>query len=348
MADLQVIRNLMGYATRTKKVPTEFENTDYEAALRDQIKELAGTYKLFRRNQIDLFEVLAESIDEVVPAKVAQIMGIFAEFRFLAQGQKSEFRVKRGKLRAKQYVTRATESGVYETFRLDADKFDVPVYTYGGAGIVDFERYLDGAENIMDIYEVIVDGLTEKVFTEIQAALIASWTNTGRPAANKIYMTSFDIAAMQGLCNTVAAYGTPVIYCSPQFAAEMSNAVTYDSHTKIPDQDVMEIRDRGYIGKFRGVPVVVLPQSYNDETNTKLTVNPRFAYVLPTGGDPVVRVAFEGETIVDQAKNADNSVAIQAYKKFGVAIVTTPNYWGIAYNAGIAAGGWDNTGITAP
>lgn len=346
MADLKIIRDLMSYATHTSAVPAEYENTDYEAALRDQIRELAGTAKLFRRNKIDLFELLAESLDDVVPQKVAKVMGIFAETRFLAQGQKSAFIVKKGKTRARQFITRATESGVYETFRLDAKKFEVPVYTYGGAGEVDFERYLDGAENIMDVYEVIVDALVLKVFTEVQAALIASWNNTGRPAANKVYMTAFDIAAMQGLCNTVAAYGSPVIYCSPQFAAEMSNAVTYDTTTKIPDQDVLDVREQGYIGKFRGVPVIVMPQSYDDETNTKFTINPRFAYVIPTGGDALVRVAFEGEAIVDEVKGADNSIAVQAYKKFGVAVVSTPNYWGIAYNAAIPAGGWTNTGIS--
>lgn len=339
MNDIKTLKELMDYAV-SGKVPAEFENTDTESALRDEIKKIAGTYKLFQRNKIDVFEVLSETIDEILPQRVEAVIGMFAETRFLNQGQRAEFKIKRGKQRAKQFVTRSTESGVYETFRLDREKFDLYPKAYGGAGIIDFERYLDGAEDIMDIYEVIMDGLTEVVFTEVQTALIASWTDTGRPAANKVYANSFDIAKMQALCNTVSAYGSPVIYCTPQFAAEMSNAVTYSSTVKIPDQDVIEIRDRGYVGKFHGVPIVVLPQSFTDDTNSKFTFNPRFAFVIPAGQEKIVKVAFEGDTIVKSVDNQDNSMELQAYKKLAVGIVNTPNYWGMYYNAGIAAGGW--------
>ena len=36
----------------------------------------------------------------------------------------------------------------------------------------------------------------------------------------------------------------------------------------------------------------------------------------------------------------DNGTQLQAYVKVGVGVVSTPNYWGIYYNAGIAGGGW--------
>lgn len=341
-----------------RKVPAEFaaENYDYEAALHDELAKLLcdetgrlNRYK-FERNKIDLFELLSENLEEVLPQSVASALDLFTEIRRVPQGARPEFVVTRGKQRGKQFVTRATESGNYESFRLDRDRFDVYPVAIGGSGIVDFERYLDGVESITDIYEVINAGMVDRIFEMVQETLLQSWNLAGRPARNKVVANNFDPAAMVKLCNTVAAYGSPVIYCSSEFASEMVNAIVYNEKTKISDQDMMDVRERGYIGKFRGVPVVVLPQSFVDETNTKLAINPSFAYVIPTGREKLVKLAFEGSPYFREWEHeGDNGIQIQAYVKVGVGIVATPNYWGIYYNKGIDAGGWEdfNAKLTA-
>lgn len=341
-----------------RKVPAEFavDDYDYEAALRDELKKLVcddkgrfNRYK-FERNKYDLFELLSQNLDEVLPQTVTSSLGLFTDIMRVPQGSRPEFRVTRGKQRGKQFVTRATESGDYEAFRLDRDRFDVYPVAIGGAGYVDFERYLDGAENIADIYEVLEAGIVDRIFEMVQDTLLQTWNLAGRPAANKVAATGFDAAAMRKLCTTVAAYGAPTIYCSPQFAADMANVIVY-VHTpvsgtattaiKISDQDMQEIRDRGYVGKFYGVPVVVLPQSFVDETNTKLATNPSFAYVIPSGKEKIVKLAFEGNSYFREWEHeGDNSILIKGYTKVGTAVVSTPNYWGIYYNSSIDAGGW--------
>jgi len=334
-----------------RKVPAEFAaaDYDYESALRDELKKLLcdenGKFsrKMYRRNKIELFELLENNLEEVLPQSIKSSLDMFCEVIRVAQGDRLEFRVTKGKQRGKQFVTRATESGNYETFRLDRDRFDVWPQAIGGAGYVDFERYLDGVENMSDIYEVIQEGIVDRIFEMVQEALLNSWNLAGRPAANKVIATSFDPAAMVKLCNVVAAYGSPIIYCSPEFAAEMVNAIIYNNTTKISDQDMIEVRDRGYIGKFRGTPVVVLPQSFTDEKNEKLATNPCFAYVMPAGKEKIIKLGFEGSPYFREWDDheGDNSIDLQGYVKVGVAMVGTPNYWGIYYNAGIDAGGWE-------
>lgn len=324
-----------------RKVPAEFaaENYDYEAALRDELVKLlcddkgrVNRYK-FERNKYDVFELLSENLDEVLPRNVQSALDMFTDVIRVGQGDRAEFLVTRGKQRGKQFVTRATESGNYESFRLDRDRFDVYPVAIGGSGIVDFERYLDGVESITDIYEVINAGMVDRIFEMVQEALLQTWNLAGRPARNKMVVNSFDATAMTKLCNTVAAYGAPVIYCSPEFAAEMVNAIVYNSTTKISDQDMIDVRERGYIGKFHGVPVVVMPQSFVDETNTKLAMNPSFAYVIPSGREKLVKLAFEGNSYFREWEHeGDNGIQIQAYLKVGVGVVATPNYWGIYYN----------------
>ena len=326
-----------------RNIPTEFanENIDYEAALRDEIKKLVGTYSLYRRNKYELFDLLAQNAEEVLPRKVINLIGSFAEVAQYGNNDRLVFKVKRGAQRGRQFVTRATNSGVYETFRLDYDYMEIYSHTIAGAGIIDFERYLDGLEDIAEIYEIILDGMMTQIFREIQGCLADQWNNTGRPANNKVSANTFDYQKMAQLVQVVSAYGSPVIYCSHLFAAQMVNVVSTPAGLKVSEKEIDEICKNGYIGKFAGAPVVVIPNSFEDETNEKLVFDPRFAYVIPAGKEKIVKVALVGQTIIDEWKNTDRSMEIQGYKKIGVGIVSAPNYWGIYYNSGIDAWGHD-------
>ena len=332
-----------------RAVPAEFaaENYDYETALRDELSKLmckpnrkTGALEfnrhVFEQNKHEIFELLEENLEEVLPQNVKAALDMFVEIKYYQQGQRPEFRVVRGKIRGKQFVTRATESGNYETFRLDRDRFDLYIQAIGGAGYVDFERYLDGLENMTDIYQIIQDGIVDRLFEMVQGCLLESWNAAGRPVRNKVATNTFNPTAMKKLCNTVAPYGTPIIYCTPEFAATMVNALVYNAQNiKLSDQDMQEVRDRGYIGKFYGTSVVVMPQSWADETNTKLQFNPSFAYVLPAGKEKIIKMAFEGSPYFREydVHEGDNQFTLQGYVKVGVGLFTTPNYWGIYYNA---------------
>lgn len=191
----KVVKSLTSILTgKIAKLPSDFslEDVNVEAALRDELRKLVGNYRDYRRNQFEIFELLEQAFDEVVPSKVKQVLGSFADVQFFQQGQRPIFRRPANKTRGKQFVTRAALSGVYETFRLDRTEFDVPTDAIGGAGIVDFERYLDGHEDLMDLYDIIVEGMVEYIYKLIQDALLASWDSAGRPSANKISMSSFD------------------------------------------------------------------------------------------------------------------------------------------------------------
>jgi hypothetical protein len=339
-----------------RAVPAEFaaENYDYEAALRDELAKLMTkdgknfNRHVFEQNKHEVFELLEENLEEVLPQNVKAALDMFVEVKHYAQGQRPEFRVVRGKIRGKQFVTRATESGNYETFRLDRDRFDLYIQAIGGAGYVDFERYLDGLENMTDIYEVIQEGIVDRLFEMVQGCLLNSWNAAGRPARNKVATNKFNPTAMKKLCNTVAPYGSPIIYCTPEFAADMVNVIVYEANNttaiKISDQDMIDVRERGYIGKFQGVPVVVMPQSFVDEKNEKLLMNPSFAYVLPAGKEKIIKMAFEGSPYFREWDDheGDNSFTLQGYVKVGVGLFTTPNYWGIYYNGSLDDGsGWE-------
>lgn len=338
MATLSEIKELALHAAKGT-APATFSSENVNAALSDALKDLASTYNQFMKNRYDIYDIFIETADEIVPNKVIDAVGIFADVQVVGQNQKAIFKRKLGKNRAKKFLTQVGLSGVYETFRLDTDTFTVPAYAVGGAVTIDYERMLDGAEDMAEVMQILTDGLTDSVFLEVQKALRAAINATGRPSVNKYTGSSFNGEEMLKLINVVKAYGTgAVIFAPPEFIAEMGADAIVPVGTNYPGvyhpQDIDMIHNQGYINIFRGTPIVMIPQSFVDENNEKTWIDPQLAYILPTGGEKVVKVVLEGQTQINDFKNRDNSMEIHVYRKMGAAILTHYN-WAIYQNTGI-------------
>ena len=336
MATIQEIKELALNAARGT-APENYSVENVNDALRDELNAMCSSINEFRRNQYDIFEIIIETADEIVPKKVIDYLGIFAEVKIVGNGQKAMFKRKLGKNRAKKFLTQVGLSGVYETFRLDTETFTVEAHAVGGAGTIDFDRMLDGSENMADIMDIITEGLTDSVFYEVQKALVAAYNAAGVPAANRATSNGVDAKKLQGLVNVVRSYGTSaVIFACPEFVAAMGPDQIGDSSYKAvySPKDIEDIANTGYIKMFRGTPIIQMPQSFIDENNDKTAMNPQYAFVLPTGGEKVVKVVLEGPTQMWMRDNRDQSMEINAYKKMGAAILTYHN-WGIYYNSSI-------------
>lgn len=339
MATIKELKDLALHSVRGT-APENFTVDTVDEALRGEMAAMCSSINEFQRNKYDIFEIIMTAADEAVPNKVIDVMGMFAEIRNIPQGQKALF--KRGTLgrnRAKKFLTQVGLSGVYETFRLDTDNFELGGHAIGGAATIDFERFLDGAENMSDLMDIITEGLTDAAFGEVQKALIAAANAVGRPDANKVITDKFDSDAMFKLVSVVKAYGgSAVIFAAPEFVGEMGPDAIVPVGTNYQGvyhpQDIDAIHNNGYINIFRGTPVVQIPQSYVDENNTKTWINPQFAYVLPAGKEKIVKVVFEGQTQMWDFINKDQSIEIHTYKKMGAAILTHNN-WGIYQNTSI-------------
>lgn len=328
MADIKAIKDLALHAAK-RTVPTAFANktvADVNDALRAELQALCGTYDLFRRNKLDLFEIMQETMDAVVPKEVESIIASFAQVKNYAHGQKPSFKIKKGKIRARKFATRATASGVYETFRLDTDTIDVNTFVIADAAYIDFERFLSGDEEWADYMEALMDGILHRIYKEIFGELMNGAALLGNMNKKTTVGGTFSKDDLLALVKVVKAYGDPVIVATSDYVADMGDEVI--SSAVATDIDKEEIRNYGRILKYHGVPVVELPVSYEDETNTTEVFGGRYAFVLPSSNYKIMMVAFEGNTIVKDWENRDNSMEIQAYKKMGTAIVTGNN-WGL-------------------
>ena len=332
---LNELKELARHATQ-RTAPETYSVSSVDAAVAEGFKALAGNLTAFMKNRYDIYEIIIENADEVVPGKVMAAMGQFAEVIQLANGEKKVF--KRGGLgrnRAKKFLTQVGLNGLYETFRLDQETFTVNTKAIGGAVSIDFERMMDGAETLAEFMDVLAESQEDAIYSEVQAALMAAIKNTAMPAANKLNIVgSFNAAEFQKKVNVVKAYGgSAIIFAAPEFIDFMGADVVAPGLTNVPGvynpADIEAIAQTGRIKMFRGTPVVELKQSYLDENNNILMINPNFAYILPAGKEKVVKVLIEGNTTMYDVVNPDQSIEIHSYKKVGVGILTFNN-WAIA------------------
>ena len=336
---LNELRELALHAVKGT-APDTFSVENVNDAFADGLKEFAGNYNQFMKNRYDLYDIIIESIDEILPRDVMSAIGQFAEVQTVAQGQKAMFRKKLGRARAKKFLTQVGLSGVYETFRLDSETFELGAHAVGGGATIDFERMLDGAESLAEVVGIVTEGLTNAVYVEVQKALVAAYNDM--PATNR-YAGAWKAEEMVKLMNVVRAYGQPVIFACPEFVAAMgadaivpvlANNTTNVAQGIYSPKDIDAIHDNGFINVFRGATVVQIPQSFVDETNTETYVNPRLAYIMPGGAEKVVKVVLEGQTQIRDHENKDNSMEVYAWKKMGCAILHHNN-WAIYENTSL-------------
>lgn len=344
---IQELRELCRHSLN-RTAPENFSVANVDQAIADQFRAMTSSVNDFNRNKYDIFDIIIENADTIVPAKVMEQFNSFAEIRQVKQGEKVYF--KRGPLgrnRAKKFLTQVGLAGVYETFRLDTETYTIGIKAIGGAVSIDFERLMDGAESLTEFMNVLAEAQVDAIYAEVQNALMNAMAEM--PPKNKA-SGSYSASALQDLVNTVKTYGgKATIFAAPEFINAMgpdviapANYGTITNLRALPVQDDIDaIHRTGMIKIFRGTPVVELRQSFLDEKNDKIMINPQFAYILPSANEKVVKIVMEGSTQMWSETNKDQSIEINTYRKVGVGI-NAYNNWAIYRNTGISDADWYN------
>lgn len=322
--DLFTLGRTLSKANPTSQVAYSFGEDKYSyselnEALRKEMNELVGTYALWRENHNTVFALMEEIITDVLPAKVMQQYGAFAEVKTYRQGERPVFVQKiteASKRRAKQFVTKVGLAGRYEVFKLDGRSYEVTTSAMGAACQIAIEEFMDGRVDMATLIDIVMEGMDDKIYLEIANALIASVENI--QAANKTSQSGFVEAEMDRLLAIADSYGSgrATIYCTFEFASQMIPANEW-----VSDGMKDEMWRNGYLANYKNHQVIVLRQSYTDETNEHKVIDPSYAWIIPGGAEKPIKIAFEGDTMIKEEDNDDWSKGIHFYKKVGVAAI---------------------------
>lgn len=324
----------LGIAAATKEnIPADYSLSDVNATLREELKAF-NNYSYYRAHKNVLFQLIEEIANVVVPKKVIAQFGSFAEVQHVNVGEKIVFKQRTGVSRGKRFVTAAAEYGTYRTFNVDARDITMSPRVYAGAAILELGDFLCGRVDMSELMDIIIEGLSDSIYNEVQTALKASISAENRPEANRATCAGFVANEFDRIINTVSAYGDSVtIYCTKAFATTLYNQPGWagDANPVTALSDYDEVKEKGYVGRYKGCNVVLLAQSFYDENNEEKIVDDEYAYIMPAGKEKPVKIGIEGGTLIDEQRLQDGSLEVSAQHMFDVAVVNN-NYWGIYRN----------------
>ena len=305
--------------------------SDVASATQRGIIEYFGLENLSPREikarRLEVMALIEETIDEILPQKLEDRVGDFAEIKQFARDAEVIFHVKgKGKRRAYLTIKKGARGGLYQAARLDDVQYPMPVWTETVGVFVTLEEILLGKYTVAELFNNILDGFIERLYVQVVEALQAVQADV--PAANKASASGIDTQKLDDVIRVIAAYGQPMIMGFQEVVQKIHNVAGYvpaNSYPNVPAADLDEIRGRGYVGIYKGTPVVKLPNYIVDEnTNAEWLLDEGKLFILPAGERPV-KVAMKGDMHLQEVIHPTGSMEWNAHKMLGVAIILNNN-----------------------
>lgn len=312
---------------------TNFSASDVNEAAMSAILKAADvsenpTARELRAKESAIFALIEEAVDEILPKKLENVLGGFAEVKTFARDAEVVFNIEKiGKNRAKLTITKGARGGIYRAARLDSKYFSPVTSVYTAAVYVTLEELILGTMSLAELYANILEGFQEIVYKETFNALAQGKSVAGydRIAADTaVTSTTLNAlpTALDEVLPFVKQYGVPTIFGSYKYLAGLYNpAVT----THPNSQDSMDIRNYGFVQVYKGVKVVELPNYLVDNGNDEWFYDDNFVFVIPSGAKPV-KVALKGDLTIVRNTQAVGSEKWEAHKIMGVGLAMANNY----------------------
>lgn len=279
----------------------------------------------FRAVEDKAFALIEEAIDGILPKKLEQVLGEFAEVRQFARDAEVVFNIEKiGKNRAKLTIAKGARGGIYRAAKLDKKWFSPSTSVETVAVYVTLEEIILGTMSLSELYNNILEGFEEKIYKEVFNALAAgqSAAGTGYNAITTNTTKATLGSAIDSVLPVVKAYGIPTIFGSYAALSNIYNPLAASSG--YPNvEDSADIRRYGFVQVYKGVRCVELPNYlvgssdwfYDDDK----------VFVVPSGVKPV-KVALKGDLTLIRNTQAVGSEKWEAHKIVGVGVAMANNY----------------------
>lgn len=285
----------------------------------------------FRAVETKAFALIEERVDEILPAKLQDVLGGYAEVRTFPRDAEVVFDIEKiGKNRAKLTISKGARGGIYRAAKLDSKYFSPVTHVETVAVFVTLEELLLGKMSLAELFSNILEGFQEIVYKETFNAL-ASGTAVvgyGRIGEENGALTTVkaDLAkSIDKVMPYVRQYGIATIFGSYAALSAIYNPLAAPVAGYPNNQDSMDVREHGFVQVYKGVRCVELPNYLIDNSNKEWFYDPSFVFVIPSGAKPV-KIALKGEMFIKKNEQAVGSEKWEAHKLIGVGLAMANNY----------------------
>lgn len=327
-------KELIQKALRGQSV-LEFSAADVNSQAINEIYETLGIAKetsmqrvLARKDEI--FAIISEEIDEMLPKNVENIMGRFAEVKQFARDAEVNFLIKKiGQRRARLSIKKGARGGIYRAARLDNKSMGLDVETYTVGMYVTLEDILLGSMSLAELYQNILLGFEDKIYQEIVAALrTASTAGKASHVFTNDGTTAQLLPDLDEAIRVAKAYGDNVLVVGfRSYLNKITNAVDFipsgsiHNNPNAPQEDINEIRGNGIVTLYKGTPILELPNFiYADGATAVWTFKENQIFVMSGDAKPV-KVAMKGDMFIAEDTQPTGSMAWNAHKMIGVGLL---------------------------
>jgi hypothetical protein len=298
--------------------------SDAQSAAKNALNEFlnaSGTSVRDLRPGAGTFAIIEEVLDEVVPQAVEDRTQAFAEIRSFARNDQIKFDIRTSyasRRRLYKALKKGARGGIYKAFRVDGFSLTMTTEVYTVGFFMTLEELLLGTRTVAELINIIADAWTETIFVEVMEALQAAAANA--PSVNKTTSatSAFNAASLDAVIRIISAYGNPVIMGFRKELGLLNNALGDDF--SLADYD--DIRARGYVGIYKGTPLVELPNYLitHSENNAQFLFTEGTIYIMPADERPV-KVAFQGESYTTDFMDPQGGRQWQNHRMMGVTVL---------------------------
>ncbi|PIH59683.1 hypothetical protein [Paenibacillus sp. LK1] len=303
------------------KYSVEESNQKYREALNKLTGSENGEFdpKKFRKNKIEIFEIIEEVIDARVEEGIKDELDRFVDVRSVKFGDKLSFLPESDELFHVSEIAGGTNN--LSRQRLTPGRpYQVKTGWEGVKIYEELERFLAGYIDWMKLISLIERSFGNKVKEKIFSALNEAYDSVSAPYS---YAGTWDIEEFNDIITHLeAATGLS------QLVLGTRKAVRKAIPSYVSNEMMNNRNQAGYFDTIDGVSFAILPQRHK-AGSTELMYDDDFLLIIPNGEEKIIKLIFEGETIIednDGSLNADMSKEYFAGKKFGVGVLTSAKF----------------------
>ncbi|MBW3020716.1 hypothetical protein KY334_05445 [Candidatus Woesearchaeota archaeon] len=283
----------------------------------------ANDAKSFSKTAVreEAFALISEMLDVIVPNTVLTDFMRLAEVKNLAWGDNLKITVPNPNL----FVVNKVSNGVRQTEpqrMYDSDMVLTPE-TRMITIEEDFYRIVAGKVD----WGMLIAKVAQSLETQISVDVYTALFNTYSTLDSNLKEASFTQATFVKLAQRVEALnrGTKVYVMGTK--AALATVIPSNDYFKF--QLGADYNKLGYLGNFMGIDLLEIPQKITPSTLNFALADDKL-YFFSMGLDRPVKIAFEGETLINQvtdfSANADMTYNYTIAKRYDVKVATSARY----------------------
>lgn len=267
-----------------------------------------------------MFSLVSEMLDVILPDTVLNSFYQFADIKNVAWGDNLKFTVPNPNL----FVVSTFADGIRKAEPQRLYNSDVILNPIGRQITIeeDFYRVIANKVNWGDWVSRVAQSMETQISVDAYTALFNTYNNL----STNLKIAGYTQDAFTTLAQTVTALnrGANCVVFGTKVA--LGKILPTDSNLRFGlGADYVK---RGYIEDFMGVSLFEIDQKAVPGSDS-LAIDNNTLYFVAQGADKLMKIGFEGETLIttaDQTKNADMTFEYNIFKKYDIKVATSSRY----------------------